>query len=120
VTSGSGGKSLGLLWEPNASPSGTPSLRVGQNNSYTSSNAIVYSNNSLFGAVYWFRMRDDGTTASFAFSSSGDDDEWYTFYSVTKAGSFLGAGNYNTITFGTSAFSGDVFAKILSWTVTSP
>lgn len=120
VSASSGGKELGFIWEPNGLGSGgTATIRPFSQTVWNVGGTVISSLNSFFSNNYWFKLVDDGTTASIAISATGDSD-WYTFYSTAKNGSFLGSGGFNQIMFGASPFAGQVYAKILSWQVTSP
>ncbi len=68
------------------------------------------------GGTYWLRIRDDGTTVTYAMSASGNDNDFLTLYSTTKSTSFLGGAGYTHILFGAFGFLGQVWGSLLSWT----
>lgn len=118
--SGSGGKGIVFDFSPN-NPGGF-NLRLINNTSYTVTSSVVQSSaaNAWPTPFIWVKLVDDGTTAKVMISHTPDDADFYTWYSVTKAGSFLGAGNFNQIVFAASGFSGDARCKLMSWSTSSP
>lgn len=116
-----GTKVLGLTIEPSP-PQTNPTFGI-RTIQFTNVNTYLgapTSQNVLSYNPMWVRLRDDGTTASFAVSPTGDSDQWLVIYSVTKAGSFLGTTGYSNVVLGTSSYSGQSYVKLMSWQVTTP
>jgi hypothetical protein len=65
--------------------------------------------------VSWWRLRDDGTTATISISTSGDDASFLPVYTVTKAGSFLGATGYNYVLWGCNASAGSGTCQLMAY-----
>lgn len=63
--------------------------------------------------LYWFQLRDDGTTVSFKMGADGV--RFSTIYSIAKASGFLGATGYNHLVFGCDAFNRESAGTIMSY-----
>lgn len=63
----------------------------------------------------WWRLSDDGTTATISISATGDNASFLPILTVTKSGSFLGAAGYNFVLFGCVATAGSGMCQILSY-----
>lgn len=64
----------------------------------------------------WARIRDDGTNVHFAYSMTGDDNEFLDVYSVAKSSGTLGSSGYSNIFFGgNSQNSVQVIATCMSF-----
>lgn len=66
------------------------------------------------GRLYWWKIRDDGTTIYFY--SSGDGLNWGLEYSVAKASAYLGSSGYTKLFAGCPGGSGAVNITVASWT----
>lgn len=78
--------------------SSVPGVEVGKWNSVTSFSATDLAKVPCSNPA-WMRIRDDGTNASFGLSFSGDDNDFYTLFSVAKASGWLGGSGYTNIVF---------------------
>lgn len=94
---------------------------------YLLTNATTLSSNPQLNTallqqptMMWWRLRDDGTTATIAWSTTGDPDSFQALYTVTKAGSFLGAAGYNHLLFGCTCNPGTGMVQLLSFKQTTP
>lgn len=70
---------------------------------------------NAYSQPLWMRIRDDGTTVSFAFSNDGAT--FLTVFSVAKASGFLGATGYSNVVFFVNPQGGSrTLGTLMSWT----
>jgi hypothetical protein len=70
---------------------------------------------NAFTQPIWFRLQDDGTNVSFAFSQDGAT--YLQVYSVAKSSGWLGATGYTNLAFTVDSRLGRALGTLLSWTV---
>jgi hypothetical protein len=71
---------------------------------------------SVYCNPIWARIRDDGTNVHFAYSMTGDDNEFMDVYAVAKSSGTLGSSGYSNIFFGgNSQNNAQVIATCMSW-----
>lgn len=63
----------------------------------------------------WLRIKDDGTNAIFQSSSSGNDEDFVTEFSVAKASGHLGSSGYAHICFVAVGTAGAVSGTLMSY-----
>jgi hypothetical protein len=89
-------------------------LEVEKWNTTTSFNNIdIASSTNAFSQPIWFRIQDDGTNVSFAFSQDGAS--FLPLFSVAKASSWLGTSGYNNVLFFSNPQGGRTLSTLMSW-----
>lgn len=63
----------------------------------------------------WLGLEDDGTTVKFQSSYSGNDEDYITEFSVSKASGFLGSSGYAHIAFVAAGTAGAVSGTLMSY-----
>lgn len=93
---------------------GAPRIEVEKWNSTTSFNSNdLQSSLNAFSQPIWFRLQDDGTNVSFAFSQDGAS--FLPLFSVAKASGWLGASGYSNVLFFANPQGGRTLSTLMSW-----
>lgn len=93
---------------------GAPRLEVEKWTNASSWTANDYiSNTNAFSQPIWFRVRDDGTNVSFAFSQDGSN--FLQVFTVAKSSGWLGASGYNDIVFFANPNGSQTLGTLMSW-----
>lgn len=93
---------------------GAPRIEVEKWNSATSWNSNDFqSNANSFSQPIWFRLQDDGTNVSFAFSQDGAN--FLQVFAIAKSSGWLGASGYSNVMFFANPQGGQTVSSLMSW-----
>lgn len=93
---------------------GSPFIEFEKWNSVTSWNSNDFGSSvNAFSQPIWFRISDNGTNISAAFSQDGAN--FLQVYSVAKSSGWLGASGYSNVVFYVNPRNSQTFGTLMSW-----